>query len=260
MIPGGVSLLPPPPSSSSPQSATRERLLNLFLFSCGTFINAVMFLSFASIRPFLEDYFDLATDAGLVDFMSSVFLVSYILFFVPAAWVFERFGLRVGVIVGAVVNATAAWIRYWGGSRPDGFAILFVGQSLAAIGQCFFLFVPSRLATVWFPENQQSTAAAVGIAANQAGLAVGLGASFFFVQIDSELANFLLIQAAFTSVLLLFTLFLFRSDPPSPHVQVAFRAAFLWIFLFFLFLLLVYECADWCQTNWHGCFVSEKSA
>ena len=36
--------------------------------------------------------------------------------------------------------------------------ILIGGQSLAAIAQPFFLFVPAKIAAVWFKQNQRATA------------------------------------------------------------------------------------------------------
>ena len=36
--------------------------------------------------------------------------------------------------------------------------VLICGQSLAAIAQPFFLFVPAKIAAVWFKENQRTTA------------------------------------------------------------------------------------------------------
>ena len=36
--------------------------------------------------------------------------------------------------------------------------VLIGGQSLAAIAQPFFLFVPAKIAAVWFKENQRTTA------------------------------------------------------------------------------------------------------
>lgn len=38
------------------------------------------------------------------------------------------------------------------------FAVLLVGQLLAACAQPFVMFVPTKLAALWFPEDQRATA------------------------------------------------------------------------------------------------------
>jgi hypothetical protein len=77
----------------------------------------------------------------------------------------DKYGLRGAVVAGCLLNFVGAWMRYVGSTDPNWFTLVFVGQVFCAISQCFLLFVPARLATVWYPENEQSTATGVGQAA-----------------------------------------------------------------------------------------------
>ena len=54
--------------------------------------------------------------------------------------------------------------------RRDLFAVLFLGQGVAAVSQGFVLSVPSHLAAVWFGADEVSTACAIGVLGNQVTL------------------------------------------------------------------------------------------
>lgn len=52
-------------------------------------------------------------------------------------------------------------------TKPEGFPIALVGQTIIGISQMFTLGIPARLAAVWFPYYQISTATALGVFGNQ---------------------------------------------------------------------------------------------
>ena len=51
--------------------------------------------------------------------------------------------------------------------------VTWTGQALCAIAQPFLMGVPPRLAAVWFPADEVSTATAIGVFGNQLGVAFG---------------------------------------------------------------------------------------
>lgn len=55
--------------------------------------------------------------------------------------------------------------------------VLFVGQTLAAVAQAFFLFAPTKLAAVWFPDNHRALANTIGSTSNPLGILVAFVAS-----------------------------------------------------------------------------------
>ena len=79
-------------------------------------------------------------------------------------------GLRVTILCGAAVMTLGAWVKVLSAS-PDRFYLAFVGQTLVGTAQIFILGIPARLAAVWFPARQVSTACALGVFGNQVGCA-----------------------------------------------------------------------------------------
>lgn len=79
---------------------------------------------------------------------------------------FNLKGLRVAVILGAFLLTAGSWIKVFS-AEPNRFGITFAGQTVVGISQMFTLGVPARLAAVWFPHHQVSTATAIGVFGNQ---------------------------------------------------------------------------------------------
>ena len=75
-------------------------------------------------------------------------------------------GLRVTLISGAATMTAGSWIKVMSAS-PDRFYLAFLGQVFVGTAQIFILGVPARLAAVWFPPRQVSTACSLGVFGNQ---------------------------------------------------------------------------------------------
>ncbi|KAH8857569.1 putative MFS-type transporter C09D4.1 [Schistosoma japonicum] len=125
-----------------------------------------------------------------VDWLSMIYMLTYIPLIFPSTWILNRWGLRVTLIVATVLNALGAWIKCVAGiltyettyGMPDqttptsnkfGFPILMIGQTICGIAQSGILGIPAHLAAIWFGENEVSTATALGVFGNQIGVAVG---------------------------------------------------------------------------------------
>lgn len=57
--------------------------------------------------------------------------------------------------IGALLRNISA---FDGISDPVRYPILLLGQTLAACAQPFVMFAPTKLAALWFPNNQRATA------------------------------------------------------------------------------------------------------
>ena len=51
--------------------------------------------------------------------------------------------------------------------------MVFIGQTISACGQCFILELPPKIAAIWFPSSEISTATSIGVFGNQLGVALG---------------------------------------------------------------------------------------
>ena len=93
-------------------------------------------------------------------------------FWIPAILLLEYTNLRVFVIIGSVLNIVGAVMKCFA-NDPSLAWLTWLGQASCALAQPFLLGVPPRLAAIWFPSNEVSTATAMGVFGNQLGVAFG---------------------------------------------------------------------------------------
>ncbi|VDK31034.1 unnamed protein product [Gongylonema pulchrum] len=142
----------------------RKRYYILLIFILLSASNALQWIEYSIIAHIIVQFYSVTYTA--VDWTSMIYMLSYILFVLPASWVLDKYGLRISVLLGAGGNCFGAWIKMLS-ARPDGFWITFVGQTIVGSSQMFILGIPPRLAAVWFGPEQVSTACAVGVFGNQ---------------------------------------------------------------------------------------------
>ena len=132
----------------------------------------------------------------------------------PATTLFEQRGLRVGLLVGAALNALGAVLR-WQGADSRSFLTAFVGQTICSAAQCFTLGVPPMLAAAWFGPQERARATSIGVLSNQLGGALGLLSSVIVTD-GSDLPALLGSTAAACGVIFGLLLVGFQAAPPTP--------------------------------------------
>lgn len=150
-----------------PPAATRvfkRRWLILLLFSSYSMCNAFQWLQYGIINNIVLRFYNVDTFA--IDWMSMMYMLTYIVFIFPSIWLLKTCGLRVMAIVATCVNCVGAWIKV-GSARPALFWVTALGQFASALAQVFILGMPSAIASVWFGPDEVSTASSIGVAGNQ---------------------------------------------------------------------------------------------
>ncbi|XP_065216394.1 uncharacterized MFS-type transporter C09D4.1-like [Planococcus citri] len=198
----------------------KKRWLILALFCMCSACNASHWIQYAIITNIVSRYYNV--DSVLVDWTSIIFMATYIPLVFPASWVLQKKGLRVAVIMGAVLLAIGSWIKVFSAHR-DRFDVAFTGQTIVSISQMFTLGAPARLAAVWFPHHQVSSATAIGVFGNQIGIAIGFLIPPMIVQesndnhqIGKQFHMLYLGTAIASTVIFLLILMLFEAAPACP--------------------------------------------
>eukprot|EP01127_Copromyxa_protea_P020950 TRINITY_DN7080_c0_g1_i1.p1 TRINITY_DN7080_c0_g1~~TRINITY_DN7080_c0_g1_i1.p1 ORF type:complete len:436 (-),score=41.56 TRINITY_DN7080_c0_g1_i1:13-1224(-) len=175
--------------------------------------------TFSPVARTTREFFDVP--AMYVDALSYVFMVVYIPFIVPASWVLSKYNIAVGVLLGGLLNAVGAWVRYAGVMVPvsdmSRYYIVFAGQTVCSLAQCFILQVPPLVANSWFPVHQRALATSISALFNQLGVAIGFLVSPFILKNATEnFPNLLMIVSIICSVAFVLLCLGFRSSPATP--------------------------------------------
>ena len=219
----------------------------LLIFCTLTFTNAFLWIAFSPVAALTQSYYGVSLT--LVNLLSVIFMLMYLPGSMAAMYTVTKFGLRSGVSIGALLNAGGGWVRYASvfvparmGGWPASYAVLFLGQTLAALGQPMLTNIPPRLASEWFPESQRDVATVIASLFNPLGNAAGqlVPAALVScvlaggVQAAAQSGNacptrrdvhgmesLLLSQAILASVSSAWALCLFRGQPAAPPSQSA---------------------------------------
>lgn len=142
----------------------RRRWVIVFLFSSYSLSNAYQWIQYGIISNIIVRFY--GVDAFAVDWLSMVYMLTYIPFIFPVTWLLDQKGLRVMALIANALNCAGTWVKV-ASARPNLFAVTVLGQFLTSLAQVFILGMPSRLASVWFGADEVSTACSIGVFGNQ---------------------------------------------------------------------------------------------
>lgn len=149
-----------------PTRLYRRRWMIVLLFSSYSLCNSYQWIQYGIINNIFMKFY--GVDTFTIDWMSMIYMLTYIPFIFPVTWLLDKKGLRVIALVATALNCAGTWIKVVS-VRQDLFPVTFLGQFCASLAQVFILGMPSRIASVWFGSNEVSTACSVGVFGNQVG-------------------------------------------------------------------------------------------
>jgi cyanate permease len=185
------------------------RWVVLLAFMAIIFANQLLWITFAPITGPAARYYGV-TDLA-IGLLSMSFMIVYIVVSIPASWVIDTYGFRVGVGIGAVLTGAFGLMR---GLFATNYTTVLIAQIGIAVGQPFILNAITKVAARWFPIQERATASGL------ASLAMYLGQVTALV-----LAPILVLKTGMSSTLLVFAvasvagaavfLILARERPPT---------------------------------------------
>lgn len=143
-----------------------RRWMIVLLFSTYSLCNSYQWIQYGIISNIFMKFYNV--DAFTIDWMSMIYMLTYIPFIFPATWLLDKKGLRVVAVVATAFNCAGTWIKV-ASARPNLFAVTLLGQFSCSFAQVFILGMPSRIASVWFGSGEVSTACSIGVFGNQVG-------------------------------------------------------------------------------------------
>ncbi|XP_072108249.1 solute carrier family 49 member A3-like isoform X1 [Mobula birostris] len=151
----------------------RRRWLILFATCALSCSNAMCWLTFAPVADQTARYFHISMDQ--VNWLSMVYLVVGIPFGFGSTWILDTLGLKTSLILSSWLNLTGCVVQllsvaFFVPKDSWKFPLLLLGQTFGAFAQPLVLFAPTKLAALWFPEQQRATANMISSMANPLGI------------------------------------------------------------------------------------------
>jgi MFS family permease len=190
--------------------ASKYRFVVLAAFMLAVAANQLLWITFAPVTRVAAEFYGVSDLA--IGLLSLVFMLVFIVASIPASWILDTYGIRVGVGIGVVLTAVFGLLR---GMLGHSYAWVLAAQVGVAVGQPFILNAIAKLAGRWFPVRERATAAGLGSLAMYAGIFIGLAVTPLLV-LQADLPKTLVIYgiAAVAAGVVFFILV--RERPATP--------------------------------------------
>jgi MFS family permease len=187
----------------------RIRWMMLIVYMFMVAVNQLLWITFAPITGDATRYYGVSDLR--IGILSMCFMIVYIVVSIPASWIIDKYGIKIGVGIGSVFTGVFGLIRGFAG--PD-YTILLLAQIGIAVGQPFILNAITKLAARWFPMEERATAAGLGTLAMYLGILLGMTLTPYLV-IGSGINGMLYIYGIVSIITSAGFLILIKEGPPT---------------------------------------------
>ena len=185
------------------------RWVMLSVYMLAIIINQLMWITFAPITIDATSFYGVSDLK--IGILSMSFMIVYLIVSIPASWIIDTYGIRVGVGTGVVLTGIFGMLR---GLVSDNYSLLLLAQIGIAIGQPFLLNSITKVAARWFPIKERATASGLGTLAMYIGILLGIGLTPFLANghgIEGMLHIYGIISLAAAVIFFIFA----RERPPT---------------------------------------------
>lgn len=186
------------------------RWVTLLVFMAVILVNQLAWITFAPITGVAAAYYGVSDLA--IGLLSMSFMIVYLFVSIPASWVIDTYGFRVGVGIGAALTALFGLLRGLGGAN---YTVVLLAQIGIAAGQPFILNALTKVAARWFPLRERATATGIGTLAMYTGIVLGLVLTPLLV-LQSSIPSMLTVYGVASLLAGILFLVFSRERPPTP--------------------------------------------
>jgi cyanate permease len=189
----------------------KYRWIMLSIYMLIVAINQLLWITFAPITLDAVKFYGV-TDIQ-IGILSMCFMIVFIIFSIPASWIIDTYGLRIGVGIGAVLTGVFGLMR---GLVPSNYSLVLIAQIGIAVGQPFLLNAITKLSARWFPFEERATASGLGTLSMYIGILAGMTLTPYLV-LKSGITDTLLLYGVIAVIgSLLFMAFSKEGPPTAP--------------------------------------------
>lgn len=205
----------------------KRRWLMLLVLTLLNLSSGMMWMSFSDIADVTSLYYKATTLQ--VNWLSIVFMLATILLGLPCIWLLDKHGLRTVFHIASLLNVVGSFLRLFStfscfhDDKNNAYIVLLIGQTLSGCAQPFILPSSTKLAAVWFPPHQRTTANMIAATANPVGILLGSLLSTIIVTntrdddvIQRQMMLMLSVAMVLCVLTFLITLFVTTPIPPTP--------------------------------------------
>lgn len=145
------------------------RWIMLSVYMLMVAVNQMLWITFAPITIDAVKFYGVSDIQ--IGILSMSFMIVYLIVSIPASWIIDTYGIRIGVGIGAALTGIFGLLR---GLAPADYNLVLISQIGIAAGQPFLLNAITKIAARWFPIEERATASGLGSLAMYIGILGGM--------------------------------------------------------------------------------------
>lgn len=189
------------------------RWVMLALFMVMVAANQVLWITFAPITVDASSFFKVSD--LMIGILSMSFMIVYMVVSIPASWIIDTYGIKIGAGIGALLTGTFGLMRGWAGAD---FNMVLMAQIGIAIGQPFLLNSITKLSALWFPMEERATAAGLGTLSMYIGILAGMVVTPVLFT-SNGLIGMMNVYGIGAAIIAVIFLVFSRNAPPTPPCE-----------------------------------------
>lgn len=193
----------------------RYRWIVLTVFALITAAIEIQWLTFAPIAREARAFYN--ATALHIDFLSLLFMAVFVIICIPASFILDTFGIRVGIGIGAALTGVFGLVK---GIFADSYTMVVIAQIMLAVGQPFILNAATKVAGLWFPIRECATAVGIATLAQFIGIIFVMIATPAMLQQTADgrfnIPSILMTYGVISAIGALLLIFFMREKPPTP--------------------------------------------
>ena len=176
-------------------------------------INALMQLQWITFAPITSEAVTFyKVPAFQIDLLSLIFMIVYIFVSVPASYIIDTWGIRIGIGIGAALMGVFGFLKGFYGAKYD---MVLISQIGLAVGQPFVMNAVTKVGVRWFPLHERATQAGISVLAQFVGIIIAMAVTpAIFTSYGME--KMLMIYGIATLAGAVIFIILNREQPPTP--------------------------------------------
>jgi len=201
------------------------RWVILGLFMLISFVIQLQWLAHAAVERPAEVFYkgQFNPDSFFnIDFLAMAYMLVYIVMSIPASYVIDTYGIRVGIGIGAAIAGISGLVK---GVYADNFQMIVFAQIGLSVAQPFVLNAVTAVSVRWFPLRERGMAAGLAILSQYLGIIFAMLVTPLFIGTHPNQADYgsgfphmLMIYGWLTVGAAVITLMFLRERPPSAPV------------------------------------------
>jgi len=191
------------------------RWIVLAVFSIINAVIQMQWLTFAPVAREARQFYQVS--ALQIDLLSMIFMGVFLIACIPASFIIDKYGIRIGVGIGAVLTGLFGLLK---GVFAANYTFVIVAQIGLAVGQPFIINAATKVASNWFPISERATAVGIATLAQFLGIiGVMIATPMLITQATDgvyQLSGMLMTYGIISVVGAILFLVFMREKPPHP--------------------------------------------